>query len=195
MARRDRGLCSGCSDKTFDWISAHCREATAWMHMDHESGVQPDALRLVTNRYISRLRRLVRTRSDLHSCVHRRDMTSITRSDQPTSKLVETLTDTIYQWTTIRDASPLTTIFTYEPSRVGRWLAPTQDGSLLTIWSTLPTTSPSDYTWLDCQPFRFQHSYSPGMCPDHQTLAAITEIQGPVSSGTSTRWFGRCCPR
>jgi hypothetical protein len=61
----------------------------------------------------------------------------------------------------------------------------------LTVWSI-----DSNPLFTSCQPYSSQPLYSPGVCPDGQTAAEITEIQANrTDGGVLTSWIASCCRR
>ncbi|KAF2185534.1 hypothetical protein K469DRAFT_778477 [Zopfia rhizophila CBS 207.26] len=120
---------------------------------------------------------------------------------------------------------PLTTVYTPPASCVDRWMlgnghtiteiaitpVTLDDGRItmvvttldstsfaqnFTVFSTKPSTSsPSDPLYTSCQRYSVA-SYSPGVCPDGQTIAEVTEyqVQGPTGS-VDRFWQASCCRR
>jgi hypothetical protein len=70
------------------------------------------------------------------------------------------------------------------------------------VWSTQPDPTSTEYPYSDalytsCQPGSVAPTYSPGVCPQGQEVAQITEYQfSDVSSGiTQKEWRASCCRR
>lgn len=53
----------------------------------------------------------------------------------------------------------------------------------------------SNPLYTSCQPYSDQPLYSPGVCPEGQTIAEVTEIHANVSTGVRTEWQASCCSR
>ncbi|CAI6333584.1 unnamed protein product [Periconia digitata] len=101
----------------------------------------------------------------------------------------------------------LTTAFTAPTGCAERWLVrgkpwgpATFDGTKInTVWDIYRGGSLNQEVpdpWYDaCQPYAQASAiYSPGMCPDGQTVAEITEHQTKVSTGIDSYWQASCCP-
>ncbi|KAH7413892.1 hypothetical protein DE146DRAFT_783649 [Phaeosphaeria sp. MPI-PUGE-AT-0046c] len=59
----------------------------------------------------------------------------------------------------------------------------------LTIWSI-----DSNPLFTSCQPYSSQALYSPGVCPDGQTVAEITQVRAnKTDGGVLTSWRASCC--
>ncbi|KAF2107092.1 hypothetical protein BDV96DRAFT_637838 [Lophiotrema nucula] len=112
------------------------------------------------------------------------------------------LLDTI----SLSNVPPLTTQF-LAPTSCDRWLM-ARDSSLggiaeslhsplwiPVIWSTQPAKGASEFdaSYTSCQPYDAAPTYSPGVCPQGQTVAEITEHQISASGSTSTWWQASCC--
>lgn len=105
-------------------------------------------------------------------------------------------TSSLKTWDLYSDAPPLTTIYTYRPSCIGRWLVTNDNSASKTVYSVYPQGGPiDDKEWTNCQPFGNYATYSPAVCPDHQELAGITELRFVTSGMSLRRWDGACCPR
>jgi hypothetical protein len=96
-----------------------------------------------------------------------------------------------------RDNIPdLTTVYTPLAYCVSRWMLPVSNGSYgTTVFSTRPKSSErgADSFYMGCQRFSTVW-YSPGVCPDGQTVAEITEIRTSVATqGAGTFWRASCC--
>jgi hypothetical protein len=94
---------------------------------------------------------------------------------------------------------PLTTRYTYAPTCITRWYQPYPDSS--SYFSSLYSTYRQSNHFASCQPSdgpsTNQLRYSPGVCPDGQTIATITESRTvPVAEDGSGRvWLAYCCLR
>jgi hypothetical protein len=68
---------------------------------------------------------------------------------------------------------------------------PVKQAFNLTVWSI-----DKNPLFTSCQPYSLQPLYSPGVCPDGQTVAEITEIQANhTTGGVLTSWVASCCRR
>ncbi|KAF2637162.1 hypothetical protein P280DRAFT_530846 [Massarina eburnea CBS 473.64] len=60
---------------------------------------------------------------------------------------------------------------------------------------SVSTEGPGDRLYNECKPVNGIHVYSPGVCPDGQTLAEVTLHQMEVTIGvTDSYWQASCCP-
>jgi hypothetical protein len=97
----------------------------------------------------------------------------------------------------------ITATFTGGADCAERWLA--HDGILVdgvfmeAVWSTKPRDQGpfTDSLYLSCQPLSAMPTYSPGVCPEGQTVAEVTEFQYSASSasGSQRLWQASCCKR
>jgi hypothetical protein len=68
---------------------------------------------------------------------------------------------------------------------------PVKQAFNLTVWSI-----DSNPLFTSCQPYSSQSLYSPGVCPDGQTVAEITEVHANYTTGgVLTSWVASCCRR
>ena len=103
----------------------------------------------------------------------------------------------------------LTTIYTPPESCLSRWMLPIANTGAATATSQTQTTvfstqprpaqDGADSSYLPCQRFSTL-TYSPGICPDGQTIVQITEVHelrsaGEGEGGTATFWQASCCRR
>lgn len=98
-------------------------------------------------------------------------------------------------WYSITDIAPLTTIFTYRSECIDRWYAETRAGEIVVLSPFSDFSRSLESSWSACQPLGHQTAYSPGVCPSHLTLIAITADQLVASNTIVRRWSGQCYPR
>lgn len=98
---------------------------------------------------------------------------------------------------------PLTTIYTPPSQCRDRWMLETPrmtdcghtEVPDFTVFSVDPSKSiVSDPLYRDCQLYQTA-TYSPGVCPDGQTIADVTAFQASASTGFRTFWQASCCRR
>lgn len=104
---------------------------------------------------------------------------------------------------------PLTTVFTPPATCGERWVVrgdpwgPVTFGGGVVIksaWDIYKIDSQDkeirDPWYQDCQPHsQSAATYSPGVCPQGQTVAEITKHEVPGSTGVEEHWQASCCPR
>jgi hypothetical protein len=109
---------------------------------------------------------------------------------------------------------PFTTDQLNAPPLLSRWEAPAichdrwmisrpgpnpqkdQSGTNIWVFSTYPTatTEPSDTLYILCQPY-YRMEFSPGVCPEGQTVAEVTLFLHDKSTrGAGDFYEGSCCP-
>ncbi|KAH6612510.1 hypothetical protein C7974DRAFT_79642 [Boeremia exigua] len=62
-----------------------------------------------------------------------------------------------------------------------------------TVFSLDLNGTATDPSYRSCQPFRLAPTYSPGICPDGQTVAEVTAWQIKAATGHRTFWQASCC--
>jgi hypothetical protein len=158
---------------------------TEYVHTDNEGGVQPEVLGLVCIpafpamlKYSGQPCGIYSSSFDL-GCTHFDaigcNMSSITgpvASDEPFS--TSTITKAFVPG---RNLPALTTIFTYDAECRDRWVLPRQRAVSLVVYNTYPGSETAEDYWTSCQPLGYQNIYSPGVCPEGDTLFAVTELQ------------------
>lgn len=94
------------------------------------------------------------------------------------------------------NVAALTTIFTPGLECQGRWLLPP---GYSWVYSTSPYDTKSydiDPAYLSCQPLGYMTYYSPGVCPDGQSIATAVKVSRVYAgSSSSLYWNANCCPR
>ena len=92
---------------------------------------------------------------------------------------------------------PLREIWTAPASCHDRWMLATErssDKEVLVVYSTYPENAPSDRLYKECQRYGAMPTYSPGVCPDGQTIAEVTKFLHHDTTGIeSTFWQASCC--
>ncbi|KAF2878248.1 hypothetical protein BDV95DRAFT_589210 [Massariosphaeria phaeospora] len=97
-------------------------------------------------------------------------------------------------------APPLTTLFTAPAFCHSRWLAYPDGSFLYQVYNAITMTgdgTPSDPVRSSCRPFGAPVSvYSPGVCPEGETLLGITRYQYSAAKKLpiTTLFNGLCCP-
>ncbi|KAF2125180.1 hypothetical protein P153DRAFT_400660 [Dothidotthia symphoricarpi CBS 119687] len=96
----------------------------------------------------------------------------------------------------ITGLAPLSTIFTPPADCSTRWLRPNDRDSTVYSGVALGSDVSTHATYYpQCYPYRALPTYSPGICPDGQTIAAIEETRLGVSGSGDVRrlWKAACC--
>ncbi|KAJ8108724.1 hypothetical protein OPT61_g7973 [Boeremia exigua] len=62
-----------------------------------------------------------------------------------------------------------------------------------TVFSLDLNGTATDPSYRKCQPYQLAPTYSPGICPDGQTVAEVTAWQLSASTGYRTFWQASCC--
>lgn len=95
------------------------------------------------------------------------------------------------------DLPPLTTLFTAPTGCSNLWYqTDTKAANLLSGWQEVE----SEHAYLACQAKSVNPTYSPGMCPEGQTIVRMTEWMSPAAPQQNTSvparlWQAVCCQR
>jgi hypothetical protein len=90
----------------------------------------------------------------------------------------------------------LTTIYTPTPTCLNRWILPYPSSTSIVVYSTSPSgRGDGDSEWITCQPLGYASLYSPGACPNQQTIEYLREYTLSFEGNTARGWQAYCCPR
>jgi hypothetical protein len=121
--------------------------------------------------------------------------TALPLTDKSHNPLLTIFNSTILD-TLLVGVPPLSTVWQAPTGCQSNWVYAPSTADTTTGPTTIFSAFSRDPNYLDCQPYCVTPTYSPGVCPEGQTVLEVTELQSTGSDGVAaTHWLASCCRR